>query len=197
VPPTQPTDRFCPPPPYLAPPIRLPFFIDLVSPFRTPMSPSRTFQSLSSTLTTFLQLGKWLDHGGETVVLQNGFYVGRSSMQSKSTWTVNSLPRWIIRVILPLFVFPFFRFCSCSQPFPQAISPRDLESLHRHLLARYDIQEFDNYIHILALYRNNRAIEAQNARRRYTELSEASTSIQNAWTSIMRRLHERHSNPPP
>jgi hypothetical protein len=62
-------------------------------------------------------------------------------------------------------------------------------------MARYDIQSYDDYVHILALFRNTRAIEAQNARQRYTELSEACTSIENARLSIIKRMQDRHSTP--
>jgi hypothetical protein len=76
----------------------------------------------------------------------------------------------------------------------QAITGQDLESLHRYVMARYDIQSYEEYIHVLALCRNTRAIEAQNARQRYTELSEASALIERARLAVMCRLQNRYSN---
>jgi len=62
-------------------------------------------------------------------------------------------------------------------------------------MARYDIQSYDDYIHILALYRNTRAVEAQNARQRFTQLSEASAAVERARLSVIRRLQDRYPNP--
>ena len=62
-------------------------------------------------------------------------------------------------------------------------------------MARYDIQSYDDYIHILTLYRNTRAVEAQNARQRFTQLSEASAAVERARLSVIRRLQDRYPNP--
>jgi len=62
-------------------------------------------------------------------------------------------------------------------------------------MARYDIESYDDYIQILALYRNTRAIEAQNARQRFAELSEASAAVERARLSAIRRLQDRYPNP--
>ena len=62
-------------------------------------------------------------------------------------------------------------------------------------MARYDIQSYDDYIHMLALYHNLRAIEAQNARQRFTELSDASASVERVRLNVIRRLQARYPNP--
>jgi hypothetical protein len=50
-------------------------------------------------------------------------------------------------------------------------------------------------ISILALYRNRCAIEAQNARRRFAELSEASAAVKRARLKVIRRLRVCYPNP--
>jgi hypothetical protein len=76
----------------------------------------------------------------------------------------------------------------------KAISAGDLESIHRYLMARYVVETFEDYIHLLALFRNTRVIEAAKARDRVFELTEISTSIENARQSILRRLQLRRSS---
>jgi len=60
-------------------------------------------------------------------------------------------------------------------------------------MERYDIHTYDEYLHILALYRNSRAIEAQNARQRFKELNEATATIEKTRLSVMRRLQDRYA----
>lgn len=62
-------------------------------------------------------------------------------------------------------------------------------------MARYDIQSYDDYVQILALYRNTRAFEAQNARQRFTELSEACAAVEGARLSVIQTLRDRYPNP--
>jgi hypothetical protein len=76
----------------------------------------------------------------------------------------------------------------------KSISANDLESVHRYLLTRYKVKTFDEYIHLLALFRNTRAIEAAKAHDRVMELADISTSIENARQSIIRRLQLRRSS---
>jgi hypothetical protein len=61
-------------------------------------------------------------------------------------------------------------------------------------MRRYKVKTFDDYIHLLALFRNTRAIEAAKARDRVLELSDISTSVEMARQSILRRLHLRRSS---
>jgi len=76
----------------------------------------------------------------------------------------------------------------------KAISADDLESMHRYLMARYEVETFDDYIHLLALFRNTCAIEAVKARERVIELTNISTSVDLARQSIRRRLQLRRSS---
>jgi hypothetical protein len=65
--------------------------------------------------------------------------------------------------------------------------------MHRYVMARYEVETFDDYIHILALFRNTRAIEAVKARQRVFELTDISTSVDVARQLIRRRLQLRRS----
>jgi hypothetical protein len=76
----------------------------------------------------------------------------------------------------------------------KVISAGDMESMHRYLMARYEVETFDDYIHLLALFRNTRAIEAVKARERVFELSDISTSVDVARQIILRRLRLRRSS---
>jgi hypothetical protein len=76
----------------------------------------------------------------------------------------------------------------------KAISADDLESMHRYLMARYEADTFDRYIHLLALFRNTRAIEAVKARDRVFELTDISNSIEMARQSILHRLQLRRAS---
>ena len=69
-----------------------------------------------------------------------------------------------------------------------------MESMHRYLMARYEVETFDDYIHLLALFRNTRAIEAVKARERVFELSDISTSVDVARQIILCRLRLRRSS---
>ena len=68
-----------------------------------------------------------------------------------------------------------------------------MESMHRYLMARYEVETFDDYIHLLALFRNTRATQAAAARDRVFELNNISTSVDLARQSILRRLQLRRS----
>jgi len=69
-----------------------------------------------------------------------------------------------------------------------------MESMHWYLMARYEVETFDDYIHLLALFRNTRAIEAVKARERVFELTNISTSVDLARQLILRRLQLRRSS---
>ena len=51
-------------------------------------------------------------------------------------------------------------------------------SLHKYLAARYQFDDYESYKHILAGYRNTRAIEAHKARHRYSKLVSLSNSVE-------------------
>jgi hypothetical protein len=61
-------------------------------------------------------------------------------------------------------------------------------------MARYDVRDSDEYLHLLALYRNTRAIEAQKARLRFTELMDARASIAKVRLSVIQAMQDRHSS---
>jgi len=105
-----------------------------------------------------------------------------------------SLQRWTIHGIRPLYVHFSFVVVDLTPCSTQAISPRDLESMHQYIMARYNIQNLDDYLQILALFRNTRAIEAQNARQRHMDLLEACKSVERSRLSIILGLQERHSD---
>jgi hypothetical protein len=60
-------------------------------------------------------------------------------------------------------------------------------------MSRYDIRDYNDYLHLLALYRNTRAIEAQKARTRFAELSDAAASVSKVRLSVVKALQDRHS----
>lgn len=68
-----------------------------------------------------------------------------------------------------------------------------MQSLHRYLMSRYEVETYDEYLHLLALFRNTRAIEAQKARTRYAELQDISANIEFARHAVLRRLQQRRS----
>ena len=70
-----------------------------------------------------------------------------------------------------------------------------MDSFHRYLLSRYDIHTYEDYVHLLALFRNTRAIEAHNARQRYSDISAACASVEELRLSAIQRLKDHHSMP--
>ena len=99
----------------------------------------------------------------------------------------------------PTFVSSFFRlhFILLSVfPF-QAISAGDLQSVHSYLMARYEADTLDEYVRLLALFRNTRAIELENARNRCAELQNIADTIELAQFAVLRRLDSRRSIIPP
>jgi hypothetical protein len=76
----------------------------------------------------------------------------------------------------------------------QAISPGDMQSLHVYLMARFDISDYGDYLHLLALYRNTRATEAINARNRYLQLEQVSETLSAARKAVLEKLTARHSS---
>ena len=74
-----------------------------------------------------------------------------------------------------------------------------MQSLHQYLMARYDVDSLDDYIHLLSLFRNTRAIEMEKACGRVTELESVSATLEIARLSILRQLQQRRppSGTPP
>lgn len=68
-----------------------------------------------------------------------------------------------------------------------------MQSLHSYLMARFDVETLEEYIHLLTLFRNTQAIETVNARRRLCELAEASKSLETARYAILNRLRQRRT----
>ena len=66
-----------------------------------------------------------------------------------------------------------------------------MQSLHQYLMARYEIDSFGDYIHLLCLFRNTRAIEMEKACARVGELEGISASLEIARLSTLRRLQQR------
>ena len=48
-----------------------------------------------------------------------------------------------------------------------------MEALHRYLVARHQVDDYDGYLRLLAIFRNTAAIEATKARARHDELRDA------------------------
>lgn len=121
--------------------------------------------------------------------------MGRELQHAEHVELDRMLPERMKDTFLPEFVSLF----SLGAPDPQfinfqAISLRDLQSLHRYILSRYDIQDYDEYLHLLALYRNTRAIEVQKASTRFTELNLAVTSVAKARLGIIKAMEDRRSS---
>jgi hypothetical protein len=66
-----------------------------------------------------------------------------------------------------------------------------MHSLHRYLVARYHISDPDEYLHLLAMYRNTAAIEALNSRTRYEEIRQAILQVNSIRNSLVSRLQAR------
>ena len=45
-----------------------------------------------------------------------------------------------------------------------------MESLHRYLMARHHVADYENYIQLLAMYRNTAAIEELKGRKCFEEI---------------------------
>jgi len=52
-------------------------------------------------------------------------------------------------------------------------------------MSRYPVETLDDYMHLVAMYRNARAIEAQKARTRHLELVELAKSIESARLAVL------------
>jgi hypothetical protein len=63
-------------------------------------------------------------------------------------------------------------------------------------MARHEVEDLDDYLRLLALFRNTRAIEAQNARGRHAEIKELIRSVETARYAILRRLNDGRSPAP-
>ena len=66
-----------------------------------------------------------------------------------------------------------------------------MESLHRYLVARYHIADYDDYLQLVAMFRNTAAIEAAKARVRYNSLGELFDQTMAIYAATTRRIRER------
>jgi len=76
----------------------------------------------------------------------------------------------------------------------QAISAGDMQSLHHYLMAWYNVASFDDYIELLALFCNMRAVEAEKAFNQCKELANISANIEIARLAILCRIEEHQSS---
>jgi hypothetical protein len=90
-----------------------------------------------------------------------------------------------------LLVIRFTEFLT-TQPsfFFQAISPLDMESMHQFLMARYQVSDFDDYKHLLALLRNTRAIAAHKASSRSADIRHLQAMVENARSDLVEQLQQ-------
>jgi len=58
-------------------------------------------------------------------------------------------------------------------------------------MSRYEVDSIDDYIRLLCLFRNTRAIEMEKACARVLEIEEVSSSVEIAMLSILNRLQQR------
>jgi hypothetical protein len=61
-------------------------------------------------------------------------------------------------------------------------------------MARFDVDDYESYLHLLAMYRNTNAIDAVNARTHYSELADLGESIDAARLAVIQRLRDRRSH---
>ena len=66
-----------------------------------------------------------------------------------------------------------------------------MESLHRYLVARFHIADYDEYLQLVALFRNTAAIEAAKARVRYKSLGELFDRTMALYVATTQRIRER------
>lgn len=62
--------------------------------------------------------------------------------------------------------------------------------MHRFLMARYQVSDFDEYKHLLALLRNTRAIAAQKARSRSADIWQLQAMVENARKRLVEQLKQ-------
>lgn len=75
----------------------------------------------------------------------------------------------------------------------QGFSGGDLQSLHRYLMSRYEVDSLDDYVRLLCLFRNTRAIEMEKASARVSEIEELSSSVEIARLSVLRQIQQRRN----
>ena len=66
-----------------------------------------------------------------------------------------------------------------------------MESLHWYLVARFHIADYDEYLQLVALFRNTAAIEAAKARVRYKSLGELFDRTMALYVATTQRIRER------
>ena len=116
--------------------------------------------------------------------------LSREDLHAEQVDRDRDLPEEMDNPWYPSYVSGFSFLSTTSLNLEQSISSKDLQSLHGYIMSRFDIQDMDEYLQILALFRNTRAIEAHNARRRLMELKEAASSIERLRRSLFDSLQE-------
>lgn len=79
----------------------------------------------------------------------------------------------------------------------QVTSSMDMEALHRYIMARHHVADYEHYMQLLAMYRNTSAIEAVNGRTRCESIHQAITQAQNIQQALIRRtlgLYDPHNH---
>ena len=66
-----------------------------------------------------------------------------------------------------------------------------MQSLHSYLMAQFEVETFEEYIQMVALFRNTQAIEMMNARQQLSELAKVANSFETSRSAILSRLKER------
>jgi hypothetical protein len=115
----------------------------------------------------------------------------REELHSEQVDEDRALPAELCDDTFPSFVSSIsLFFFVCLHPL-QAISAGDMESLHRYLMSRYEVDDLQDYLQVLALFRNTRGIECKNAHSRWGELAEIARSLNTARYAILRKLQDR------
>jgi len=62
--------------------------------------------------------------------------------------------------------------------------------MHHFLMARYQVSDFEDYKHLLALMRNTRAIAAHKARVRHADLQHLQAIVEDARQRLIHQLKQ-------
>jgi len=67
-----------------------------------------------------------------------------------------------------------------------------MEALHRYLMARHHVDDYDDYMRLLAMYRNTAAIEEIKARERRSEIQEVIEQAHTLRRLLVKKALSRH-----
>lgn len=68
-----------------------------------------------------------------------------------------------------------------------------MEALHRYLLARHHIDNYDDYMQLLAMFRNTAAIEGLKGRTRYEEIQRVFAQTSTIRDILLDNIKSRHT----